>query len=386
MRWIGPVVFLLVLRPPGSAGEADALLARIKSVGREGAGNAEAGQAWRELVRLGPAALLPTLAAMDGADATAANWLRTAVDAIAEHEQAAGKALPADKLEEFVRQTSHAGPARRLAYEWLTRTDRTAPDRLLPGMLQDPSLELRRDAVARALAEAEKILQKGDNPAALAAFQKVFAAARDRDQVDAVAKQLKALGAEVDLAAHFGFIRKWQLVGPFDGTGGVGFQTAYPPEKGVDPAATYTGKQGAELRWKEHIAADPYGLVDLNKALGKHSGAVAYAFAVVQSPAERVAEIRVGSDNAVKIFLNGKLLFFREEYHHGMRMDQHVGRGVLRAGSNEILLKVCQNERKEDWAQSWSFQLRVCDPLGAPLPGDSRQRDREPEGKTKGQP
>src|SRR5262249_43907694 len=152
-------------------------------------------------------------------EAPAANWLRTAVDAIAEHELAAGKALPTGKLEEFVRQTSHTGPARRLAYEWLTRADPTAPDRLLPGMLDDRSTALRRDAVARALKEVEKILQKGDKPAATAAFQKVFAAALDRDQVDETAKQLKALGVEVDLAAHFGFLRKWLLVGPFDSSG-----------------------------------------------------------------------------------------------------------------------------------------------------------------------
>jgi hypothetical protein len=47
-----------------------------------------------------------------------------------------------------------------------------------------------------------------------------------------------------------------------------------------------------------------------------------------------------------------------------MRMDQHVGAGVLHAGRNEILVKICQNEQTEDWAQSWSFQLRVCDASG----------------------
>jgi hypothetical protein len=388
MRTIGPVMFLLALTVAGraGAGEVDALLARIKTVGREGAGNAEAAAAWRDLVRQGPAALLPTLAALDGAAVPATNWLRTAVDAIAEHELAAGRALPAGKLEEFVHQTSHAGPARRLAYEWLTRADPAAPDRLLPGMLQDPSPELRRDAVARALKEAEKVLARDDKPAATAAFQKAFAAALDRDQVDAAAKQLKALGVEVDLAAHFGFIRKWFLVGPFDSTGGVGFQTAYPPEKAVDPAATYPGKQSALLRWKGFTTADPYGLVDLNKALGKSMGAAAYAFAVVDSPTERPAEIRVGSNNAVKIFLNGKLLFFREEYHHGMRMDQHVGAGVLKAGRNEILLKVCQNEQKDDWAQSWSFQLRVCDPLGAALAGINHKDHKEHKERTKSNP
>jgi hypothetical protein len=45
-------------------------------------------------------------------------------------------------------------------------------------------------------------------------------------------------------------------------------------------------------------------------------------------------------------------------------MDQHVGRGTLKAGRNEILVKVCQNEQTDSWAQQWSFQLRVTDALG----------------------
>jgi hypothetical protein len=40
----------------------------------------------------------------------------------------------------------------------------------------------------------------------------------------------------------------------------------------------------------------------------------------------------------------------------------------LKVGRNEILVKVCQNEQKEDWAQLWSFQLRVCDNLGGAIP------------------
>jgi hypothetical protein len=103
-------------------------------------------------------------------------------------------------------------------------------------------------------------------------------------------------------------------------------------------------------------------------AIGKLKGAVFFAHTVVESAAERPVEIRAASNNAVRIWLNGKEIYFREEYHHGMKMDQHVGKGTLRAGRNEILIKVCQNEQTESWAQEWSFQLRVCDHLGAAVP------------------
>src|SRR5262249_46469334 len=152
-------------------------LKQLRSVGREGVGNAEAAAAWKELVRAGPAALLPALAAMRDAGPAAANWLRTAVDAVAERELAAGRGLPAAELEAFLKDRKHDPAARRLAYEWLTRVDKGAPDRLLPGMLDDPSVELRRDAVARVLTEAEQLLTR-DKAAATAAYRKALAGAR----------------------------------------------------------------------------------------------------------------------------------------------------------------------------------------------------------------
>jgi hypothetical protein len=88
----------------------------------------------------------------------------------------------------------------------------------------------------------------------------------------------------------------------------------------------------------------------------------------VDSAQERPVEIRAGSNNAVKIYLNGKQIYFREEYHHGQRMDQHVGRGALQPGRNDILIKVCQNDQTDTWAQTWTFQLRLCDALGGAVP------------------
>jgi hypothetical protein len=235
-------------------------------------------------------------------------------------------------------------------------------------MLDDPGEELRRDAVALGLQNAKQLLDKNEKSAAIAAYRKLLAAARDRDQVESIAKTLKDLGEPVNLVAQFGFITRWKVVGPFDNTGGAGLQTAYPPEKSIDLEMTYQGKKNLSMTWKEHLTADPHGVVDLNKALGKHMGVTGYAYAAVTSQKERPVELRAGSNNAVKIFLNGRQIYFRDEYHHGMRMDQHVGRVTLKAGRNEILIKVCQNEQKEDWAQLWSFQLRVCDALGGAVP------------------
>ncbi len=53
-------------------------------------------------------------------------------------------------------------------------------------------------------------------------------------------------------------------------------------------------------------------------------------------------------------------------------MDQYIGQGELKAGRNVILLKICQNEQTEDWAQDWKFQFRVCDSLGKAIHSTDR--------------
>jgi hypothetical protein len=360
----------------------EVLVKAIKEIGPEGAGNAEASKAWRALIESGPDALPAILTAFDGADARMINWLQTAADAIAEKELAAGRSLPADMLETFIKDTKRSGRGRKAAYDLLVQIDRKAPARLLPGLLNDPGIELRREAVAHALADAARLVEKKEGDAAADAYRKLLSSARDQDQVEEIAKQLKKFNVEVDLAAHFGFIRDWAIIAPFDNVDGIGFKTVYPPEKSVDFNSVFKGKKDAEVSWIGHSTKDPHGLVDLNKVLGKFKGATAYAITVVKSPQERPVEIRAGCITALKIFLNGEEIFAREEYHHGMEIDQHIGRAKLKAGRNEILLKVCQNEQTEPYAQLWQFQVRLCDNLGGAVPIEVEQ----PKIKERGKP
>jgi len=352
--------------PIGADGEAPDLaqhLAALRAVGAEGRGNADASRAWRQVSRAGATALPSILAAMDGAGPVSANWLRAAVEAIAERTILAGGTLPAEELERFVLDTRHNPRARRLAYEWLARVDAKAPDRIIPVLGDDPSVELRRDAVERALVEAVTLFDAGRKPEAGASYRRALTLARDADQIGSIAAKLKELGEQVDLPRHFGFVTSWRLIGPFDNTGAKAFGVAYPPEKELELQAEYEGK-GCKARWKDFVSKDDYGVVDLNLALGKQPGVVAYALAEFSSDRARKIEIRLGCVTAWKLWVNGEYLFGHEEYHHGMELDQFRVEAELRQGRNTILLKVCQNEQTEDWAQEWRFQLRVCDGAG----------------------
>ncbi|MFO0813806.1 MAG: HEAT repeat domain-containing protein [Gemmatales bacterium] len=320
--------------------------------------SADDSAAWQSRVKQGPAGLPAILKELDTANPTRANWLRTAADAIVENELNAGRKLDVALLTSYLKDTSNAPRSRRMVYEWLCRIDPETKARYIASFLNDPSLELRRDAVADALA---KLPKEGDRKAGLRA---ILNSARDRDQVDAIAKELKALGDEVDLAAHFGFIRNWAVLSQFDNTGEKGFAVAYAPEKEFDWKMQPAGKDNKPTEWKKITSVDPYGKMNLAKDIGKHKSAIAYAVTIVKVDKPTKVDLRANTLNAIKVWLNGKEVIAHEEYHHGDNMDQYIGQGELKAGENLIMVKVCQNDQKESWAQSWEFALRVCDNLG----------------------
>ncbi len=353
---------------PASAAELDSLLETLRAVGPKGAGHREAIVAWRELSRAKAAQLPEILAGLDGEDGKpagplAANWIRAAVDTISERELRGGGKLPATELERFARDTQHAPNARRLAYELLCRVDRTAPQRLVPGMLDDPSLEMRRDAVARLIEQAAALEKTDQKEKALAILQKAFAASRDVDQIGSLAGRIDKLGGKIDLPRHFGFLLEWKLIGPFDNTGEKGYDVVYPPERAIDLDASYDGKHG-EVQWNDYVSTDKHGKVDLNAACGKEKDVLAYATAEFFADAEHEVEFRSSSHNAIKLWLNGEPIGEHNIYHTGGVIDQYVNRGVLKPGRNVILLKVCQNAQTQSWAEAWVFQLRVCNQIG----------------------
>lgn len=351
-------------KPPGRE------LATLRAVDKEGQGNVAAGLAWRKVAAYDADRLTEVLAAIDGAEPLAANWIVAAAESIAERAGQQGSALPVADLKSFVVDKKHAPRARRMAFEFLQRSDAELASSLVPGFLHDPSPELRREAVARLLDEAAAA--KADDERR-AIYREALSGACDLDQVKTVKAALEKLGDKVDLAKHFGFITTWKVIGPFDNTAEAGFDVVYPPEKTIELAASYEGKpregQPRRVEWQEATTSDEFGVVDLSKALGKENGVVGYAWTEFWSDRRQAAELRAGRDNAIKIWLNGELLYEHGVYHSGADMDQFVARGTLSKGRNTILVKVLQNEQKEDWAQGWGFQLRVCDQAGQAIEG-----------------
>jgi hypothetical protein len=343
----------------------------IRRVGPEGKGSAEAATAWKVLVKT-PIEQLPLLlAGMDGATPLARNWIRAALDEIVDRAERGKQPLPTAALTRFLADTSHDAQARRLAFDLLVQQDKTARDRFLPKMVNDPSPELRRDAVGRVLDDAEKLLSAQKKDEARTLFQQAFVAAREKDQIDKAAKRLKDLGQAIDLAKHLGFIVDWKLIGPFANVAQKGAPVSYPPEKALDFKAQYDGKEG-KVRWKDYLSKDENGIVDLNVGIGQHAEAVGYAAAEFTSPAARDVEVRIGCYTVFTLWVNGELALHRADAYTGMSFDHYRTRIRLRPGKNTLLMKVCNDIPPPGVPKLWRFQLRVCAADGAAILSTTR--------------
>jgi len=357
------LIFLLASFPNlRGASSVEASLKTLAAVEREGKGNEAASVAWKEVVQAGPAVLPALLGTSGKGSPVSDNWLRLAGDAIVENALHGKQPLPTGELEAFLKDTSHAASGRQLAFDLLQKADRAKADALELSLANDPVQGLRRGAVERMMEAAKG--KTGEE--AKTAYLELLDVVRDEDQAGIIAGTLKKMGVAVDLPKHFGFLTKWQVIGPFDNTGRKGFETVFPPEKEIKLDASYDGK-GKPVTWQPFESTDEYGKVNFNKPFGMLKESTAYAVTTFDAPAARDAELRIGCKDAWKVWLNGELIFGRDEYHRGQEMDQYKLKCRLKAGPNTVLVKCCQNEQKEDWTVEWEFQLRVCDSGGTAI-------------------
>lgn len=152
------------------------------------------------------------------------------------------------------------------------------------------------------------------------------------------------------LAAGEGVIRDWLVIGPFPNPDSKGHSTAYPPESDLRTDAEYTYYEQA-LKWKKVRVDDADGIVNLMD-LKPNENVVAYGWATVESPVDRTATLFAGSDDSIKIWLNGKLVL-DHLVDRGLAVDQEQVPINLQKGTNTILLKCGQNHG------GWNFHARI---------------------------
>jgi hypothetical protein len=175
-------------------------------------------------------------------------------------------------------------------------------------------------------------------------------------------KDPRSTGYEVGLDAftmrpHREFVPAWSLVGPFPNPRDpslkrLGLDIVYPPEREIDTAKTYTGVEGQKIGW-QIVKTPKSGRVDLSM-FDPHEMVVAYAFTYVYSPGDQTLPLLLGSDDGVKVFLNGgeihRVLTIRVAEPDQDNVPLH-----LKKGWNRLLLKIENN------VGGYNFYARILD-------------------------
>ncbi|GAB4365743.1 MAG: hypothetical protein Kow0042_05160 [Calditrichia bacterium] len=152
----------------------------------------------------------------------------------------------------------------------------------------------------------------------------------------------------------------WTVIGPFSARSVSGFTYAYPPEHSVDLNAVYSeGKR--RITWKPASDSSVDGYVDLKENFGQSSWVVGYGLVYIRVPEKRKVQIRFGSDEACKIWLNNDLIWQLYEDRYAV-IDKDIVTVVLHPGNNKLLVKV------SNWDFDWGFYFRITDEKGDGIP------------------
>ncbi|MCC7375313.1 MAG: HEAT repeat domain-containing protein [Verrucomicrobiales bacterium] len=149
----------------------------------------------------------------------------------------------------------------------------------------------------------------------------------------------------------------WLGVGPYRVAGKQAselFDVVFPPEQGG----------AADLAWRRVPgSADPArpGEIDLGELAGGDH-AVVYVKTRVHVDAEQEARFAMGSDDGIKLWLNGVLIHSNNAVR-GLTPGQDQVNGRLKAGWNELLAKITQH------TAGCGLSMRVTRPDGASLSG-----------------
>lgn len=135
------------------------------------------------------------------------------------------------------------------------------------------------------------------------------------------------------------FITKWKGVGSFANDDNAGFDKEYGPEKELKLDATYDGV-GGKVKWTDLKAGDN-GVVNFLDAFDPKENVCAYAYAIVKAPKETACNLLLGSDDRVKVWINGKLVHSNPA-DRGVVVDNDNVPVKLAEGDNKLLVKVTQ--------------------------------------------
>jgi len=157
------------------------------------------------------------------------------------------------------------------------------------------------------------------------------------------------------------FMRKWLFLGPIDvpwegegyfpdeETSNKFFDTKSLDLERFEPQVRIAGN---DYEWT--TLHSEYGVVDLTAVFDKWF-AVAYAWAQVEMPEQTDAVLGIGSDDCVKVWLNGKLVH-EHRGGRGVIADSDRAPVTFKKGKNQLVLKIL------NYGGPWGFACRLMEP------------------------
>ena len=153
------------------------------------------------------------------------------------------------------------------------------------------------------------------------------------------------------------YVVAWEVSGPYtqEGKGGGDlFDVAFPPEDPKAEGVTWT------LMPMDSYPDKPW-LMGLDVVLGG-ANRVAYLRTCVSVPAAQEAVVELGSDDGVKVWLNGEVVHANNA-SRGCNPGEDKFAVQLEAGANPLMLKVTQG------GAQWAACLRLRNADGAAVEG-----------------
>jgi HEAT repeat protein len=202
---------------------------------------------------------------------------------------------------------------------------------------------------AQAAVQIANRLRQNDPTRARTAMKNVVATVKD----SRIRQRAQDIINEMD--QYEGYILVWYATGPYIEKGKQGraiFDMVFPPE---EPDAK-------DVKWKRLTRGVGSWDINLEATFGGRNHCGAYMRTRIFSPIEQDARLELGSDDSIKVWLNGKLVHANYA-NRGMGPRQDLVNVKLRKGANELLLKVVDNEG------GWAFCCRIRKPDGSALEG-----------------
>lgn len=220
-----------------------------------------------------------------------------------------------------------------------------ALDLVLPFLQQD---EVRPEAALAAVQIADRA-RRLDGDRAKAVLRTVMQA------VPTGATHDRAQQIINDLEKYDGYLLAWEVSGPYTVNGKGArelFDTVLPPEQ----------PDTAGIEWAPlHKGIGNWDIV-LDETFGGKDDVAAYVRTGVWVPAAQTARLELGSDDAVKAWLNGSLVHANYA-ERALSPAQDVAKVELKQGWNQLLLEVV------DRGGGWAFACRVRQPDGSSIEG-----------------